>query len=320
MRPTLIALAVALHLVGAVPSVAAQSSAATARVRGSASVEGDVYLRMQSGDVRKMAASRTHLVPWTATASFRPLCAAWDSARSVHLRALRTRRVARDSAHSVRKARRDAWRLALDSATVAVERSVFGGRRAAGALVDALAAQPAASTGMAAHYAFPAIAPGAYALYSDTDLPYFWLVPIRVGPGAQTQDLDNTNVTRVVRDKAAGIADAACAFAMKLPGARETRPSAAAVETRPRLLNTGEVQAALARRRRWGSGTVEVSMRVLEDGTVDPVSLEAFAEAGGEAAAAEDAAAIVGEMMRFAPATLDGVPVRVIVQIPITFR
>lgn len=74
MKPVLCAAAVAL-----VPAMAATPSLAQG------SIEGDVYLVMQSGDVRKMAASRVHLISQEAARRMAPLCEARDSATAHYL-------------------------------------------------------------------------------------------------------------------------------------------------------------------------------------------------------------------------------------------
>ena len=300
----------------------AQTGAPPRAPAGAGVVEGDVYLRMAGGEIRKMAAGRVYLVPDSVTRSLAPLCVARDSSRKLYLRLRRPVRLAYDSARTARGRARESFLARADSARAAAFAALEPGRRAENEIVERVAAQREAPTGMAAHYTFEGVAPGRYALYSDTDLLYFWFVPVRVEAGRVTRDLDNNNVSRVVVDKAYTIAADVCSHAIDVP-----RPAVreGAEERRPVLANRDAIRAALERRYpralRGVGGQVTVRLRVLEDGSVDIETIEAIdsalpKEVRGEA---EAAAEMIAEEMRFDPAAIDGRPVKVWVMVPIVF-
>lgn len=96
-----------------------------------------------------------------------------------------------------------------------------------------------------------------------------------------------------------------------------------AVEELPQLSNAAEVRRQLSSnyppllRDAGVTGTVQIRMRVNEDGRVDPASVEV--ESASHDAFA-DAARRVAQRMRFRPAKVGGRAVKVMVTIPVTFQ
>ncbi|HET7233038.1 MAG TPA: TonB family protein [Longimicrobium sp.] len=290
-------------------------------------VEGDVYLRMQNGDIRKMAAGRVHLVPDSVVRSLVAACEVRDSSRKRYVRLRRPIRLAYDEARGARGDARARFLARADSATTAAVAALEPGRRAENEIIAQVAAQRAAQTGMEAHYTFEGVAPGQYWLYSDTDLPYYWFAPVRTAGERVKRDLDNSNVTRVVVDKTYMTAADVCAHTREVPDVPGDHRDVE--ERQPALANRSEVQRALwhrfprALRSSGSDGSVTVRFKILENGRVDPETVEAIESSVPEAAAraeTEAAAELVAEGMRFDPALIDGRPVKVWVTIPITFH
>jgi TonB family protein len=109
------------------------------------------------------------------------------------------------------------------------------------------------------------------------------------------------------------------------PRARVDRPRLH--EHQPQLFNRGEVAQLLSwaaerhapRLRTTGlpSYTVQVRFRVLTDGSADAEGADVM-RSSGDAGLDQEALAVIARM-RFRPATVEGIPVRVWVQVPITF-
>ena len=95
------------------------------------------------------------------------------------------------------------------------------------------------------------------------------------------------------------------------------------VEVKPSLSNSSEVQRALERnypallRDAGVGGTVQLSFRVNEDGRVDASTIEVVSSDNDQFS---EAAKKVVERMRFRPAKVNDRPVKVLVQLPITFQ
>jgi len=95
------------------------------------------------------------------------------------------------------------------------------------------------------------------------------------------------------------------------------------VEVKPSLSNSSDVQRALERnyppllRDAGVGGTVQLSFRVNEDGRVDPTTIEVVSSDNEQFS---EAAKKVVERMRFRPAKVNDRPVKVLVQLPITFQ
>ena len=299
-------------------AVALVAAMAASPALAQGSIEGDVYLVMQSGDVRKMAASRVHLISQEAARRVAPLCEARDSATADYLQALRGRRVARDSARTRGPGRLE-WQARANSAAAVAERAISSRRSEAEGIIQVLQAQPAAPTGMAAHYNFRNLAPGTYALFSDTNLAYFWFVEVNLGAGQHARDLDNNNVTEVATEKTLSIADAACAFAKSAAMPERTDPASHEAREHPRLLNSDEVRRDLSRHAGRFRGQLSVAMVVAEDGTVDPNTVEVVGAVGfPDQEVIEDAVGLIAERMRFSPGTVNGRPVRVWIVVPLS--
>ena len=136
------------------------------------SVQGDVYLVMQSGDVKRGSGNEVRLVRTSDTlhADMERVCQRYaDRLLPVW------RRVGSepDSAVALEHDAREAMRTVLLGATVA-----------------------RAPTGINAHYRFVGVPPGAYVLWAETDIGerhYTWWTPVTVGAsGSLTKDLDNS--------------------------------------------------------------------------------------------------------------------------------
>lgn len=90
------------------------------------------------------------------------------------------------------------------------------------------------------------------------------------GPGRETRDLNNTNLSGAGRSKAASIAGAACGFS-QAPDGRGVVDTAA-VHRRPQLLNAAETGAAFDRliARFPLTGGFYIRMQVGENGRAEP--------------------------------------------------
>jgi hypothetical protein len=179
----------ALIIVVTAASVAACGSASKKAKAGS--IGGDIYLTMESGDVKKNAGAPVFLVRPSDSliAALSNICGAYK--------------------HDA-----DAWLKRAKSLPYSRGMPVFDsistrGEAAATAFVSRLASSAAAETKatMEAHYAFHDVAPGQYLLFSErqgykptewgkmTNISA-WLVPVTVAPGdSLTRDLDNSLVT-----------------------------------------------------------------------------------------------------------------------------
>lgn len=96
-----------------------------------------------------------------------------------------------------------------------------------------------------------------------------------------------------------------------------------AVEERPDLTNRSDVARSLSRnyppllKDAGITGTVTIRMRIMEDGRVDPASIQVENSTHDAFA---DAARKVVERMRFRPAKVGGRPVKVWITLPVTFQ
>jgi protein TonB len=128
--------------------------------------------------------------------------------------------------------------------------------------------------------------------------------------------------------KAGGVADGVPKGVAQSTAERVTPPDEgvydiSAVEVRPELSNRSEVGRALERnyppllRDAGVGGTVQLRFRVNEDGRVDPASIEVVSTDNEQFA---DAAKKVVERMRFRPAKVNDRPVKVLVELPISFQ
>ncbi|HEX8433119.1 MAG TPA: TonB family protein [Longimicrobium sp.] len=128
--------------------------------------------------------------------------------------------------------------------------------------------------------------------------------------------------------KAGGAAEGTSTGVAQSTAERETPPDEGvydinSVEEKPGLSNTAEVRRALERnyppllRDAGVSGTVLLSFRVNEDGRVDPSTISVVESENEQFS---EAAKKVVERMRFRPAKVNNRPVKVLVQMPITFQ
>ena len=172
---------------------AASASAASAATDSAGSIEGDVYLVMQSGDTKRGAGRTVFLVPATDSlaASTAAACENYGAKLNAsvhHLTAIRDSMVAIPWVSDLLKRHADEVnaRIAADG-----ERTV--------STVDSLLIAgmvDSTGTGAGAHYRFPRVPPGRYLLASDWRIAannYRWAVAVTVKPGeAVHRDLDNS--------------------------------------------------------------------------------------------------------------------------------
>lgn len=168
----------------------------------STTIEGDVYLTMQSGDIRKQAGGRVYLLSERAASESPALRAACMAKVEASARIARIRAQVdafRDSAYKL-PAGVDRQRY-LDAASRAD--SAVPAMLAAGTAnvqlppAAAAAALLSAPTGMESHYRLAPVPPGRYYLYSHAQVynrSYAWGVPVTVASEALRVDLDNENV------------------------------------------------------------------------------------------------------------------------------
>jgi len=288
-------------------------------------VEGDVFLRLQDGTTRQMPGGLVYLIPGAVRTALAPLCTDLDSTRSQYRRLRRPIRVAYDSARRARGRTQATWRARADSAAAVAAAALPPVKQVEAAILERLHAQRATQTGTTGHFTFDSVAPGEYALLSDADSAYFWFAPVRVAAGRQTLDLDNSNFFSVDLDRASSITVAVCTLASKAAGG-DVATEGRSTQEGPALINRTTVRDELLRRSpqafRGVSATVRVRFRILEDGSVDPETVEAVGSSLPPSlrAEVEAAAEMVAETMRFTPGMVDGRPVRVWVTQPISFH
>lgn len=149
---------------------------------GAQSIEGDVYLALNSGQTVKITANTVALVPGdSALADVRKLCRI-DEPDSLTMLTSQTKGFPDEATRkTIARLSNTLW-ARNDSVSSALRRRV-------------LRTSP---TGLAAHYKIDSIPPGSYALWAEGQLsgrPYAWLVPITLTNGQRkTVDLDNSNV------------------------------------------------------------------------------------------------------------------------------
>lgn len=169
--------AVALVLLHVVPISARAQQEQRART---ATIQGDVYLVMRSGDTKRGAGLRVALVtPSTPILdNVRAMCRSRDSTLLQKVKKLELP----DSAAlaSVWETERKRAQQDLSGILLAYGQPVF------------------AKTGINAHYRFSGVRPGSYLIYSEWtigDMSHVWLTTASVGAGESiTVDLDNEAV------------------------------------------------------------------------------------------------------------------------------
>ncbi|HKP77015.1 MAG TPA: energy transducer TonB [Longimicrobiaceae bacterium] len=220
---------------------------------------------------------------------------------------------------------RATWRARADSATGVAAAALAPVKQAEAAVLERLHAQRASQTGATGHFMFDSVAPGEYALLSDTDSAYFFFAPVQITAGRQTRDLDNRSFFGVGLDKVSSTTETACTLAPK-DADGDAGTEGRSDQQSPALINSTTVRDELVRRSpqafRGMSASVLVRFRILEDGSVDPETVEAVGASVPESlrAEVEAAAEMVAESMRFRPAKVGGRPVRVWVTQPFSFR
>lgn len=174
-----------------------------------ASLEGDVYLVVKSGDVKPAASNHVYLLQRAEFGEgVRQLCA-MDPTLALRTRAELRRRLADSAMAQWRATHRsglpDEATLTLQGAWVATRDSLRVAdldrpETMAQALYAGLALRArSAPTGMRARYRFDGVASGSYVLFASTalmDRRYYWYLEVVVPPGAAplVRDLDNTAV------------------------------------------------------------------------------------------------------------------------------
>jgi hypothetical protein len=172
-------------------------STSASRTPAPAHIEGDVYVVMKSGDVKRIAGNRVYLLK-ADTAKLAPACKAvriaaisygTDTTVVATKRSLyeifggRTRRAEIDAAVRAR----DSTDRAANEHALALARSVDS------------AVVASAPTGVGGRFRFDSVSPGSYVLHARTSLygtTHAWFVPITLGGGASvTRDLDNDALT-----------------------------------------------------------------------------------------------------------------------------
>jgi hypothetical protein len=145
-------------------------------------IEGDVYLMLQSGQTSKISAAVVALVAADSAAA--------DRLRVCHASEPDSFRILTESARGYPDQKtRDAiarWSNIFWTRNELVAGSLRGRVLRSG------------RTGMEAHYRIDSVAPGSYALWAEAEVAgrrYAWLVPVTVAAGQRASvDLDNSNV------------------------------------------------------------------------------------------------------------------------------
>lgn len=167
-----------------------------------ASLEGDVYLVMQNGDIKKGAGNTVYLIRDTPAARARidSTCQAIGPRRKIiAMMSDIDAQMAGLAAQMGRSKKFDSLTTQSNAAKAAIVAALDSAERAFAERVAPLVVERA-PTGMEAHYRFASIPVGRYLLYAETaigDHHYEWWTPAIVSRGAANRvDLDNTVVER----------------------------------------------------------------------------------------------------------------------------
>jgi len=157
--------------------------------RAQTSIEGDLYLLTQSGDVRAGAANEVALIPRVAAVAERwsALCREQDETFQALNAQLDARLAATPRADQLRVGQANLAELLAAARRHGDERDI---------LIRSMAVARA-GTGMQAHFRMEA-PPGSYWLFAKMNLgevPYVWFVPVVMRDGESIRlDLDNNNL------------------------------------------------------------------------------------------------------------------------------
>jgi hypothetical protein len=161
--------------------------------RANASVEGDMYLVMQNGDTKRGAGRTVYLLEDSVVhASVERICNQFTAGGGPLL--VRRGRTVIDSLNTYASDFSARYAKARDIEASGKRAYLTMMRDVSRAILGAV--RDTASTGINAHFLFPHVPPGRYALYSEMDIgtsAYRWLVSVNVtGPGVVRRDLDNS--------------------------------------------------------------------------------------------------------------------------------
>jgi len=173
------------------------------RPAATASVEGDVYLTMKSGDTKRGTGQQVYLMrddDGTLEQRARSFCT--NAALRVGPLATWYNALRADSEPLARSGSDKAPSLyELASREARISKGINAIEHEATDSTIALLGRSTAdstSSGMSAHYAFRGIKPGKYLVYANwmiSDVVYQWLAPVTVAGGSPTtRDLDNSVV------------------------------------------------------------------------------------------------------------------------------
>ena len=159
----------------------------------SASIDGDLYLITEAGDIVPGAANLVGLISRSTNVrqAYLDLC----EVQIANVESMDTRiKATVDSLSTIDRDKA----IIFATASIGVLEALFLEHREA--VVDLLLAHASYSskTGMAAHYSMADVEPGNYYLFAQMTLrkvPYSWYVPVDLAVGDELKlDLDNTNV------------------------------------------------------------------------------------------------------------------------------
>ncbi len=156
------------------------------------SIEGDVFLLVKSGEIKRAAAGTVGLVPRNRVKSgWAEMCARYDaiwdaSSKRDSLERLSVSSDSRDQLALANRISAQLDSLLLETNQLKIQSMIGSGR--------------SAPTGIKAHYRFPRVKPGRYVLFSSMMLGealMTWVVPVTIQPGKRFAiDLDNNNVQK----------------------------------------------------------------------------------------------------------------------------
>jgi hypothetical protein len=161
------------------------------------SIEGDVYLSMQSGDAKRASGLPVSLVKYSPTfdSTLHAVCEGF--ARSgipivLHALAMRDSQTKAILAGNIERVDAISGRMVkLDVASDSIVRDLYRTVRSkvAKSVVDTT------GTGMNAHFRFDSVAAGRYIVFAEWTVgqnPYHWWAPVTVDSGRVRRDLDNS--------------------------------------------------------------------------------------------------------------------------------
>ncbi len=162
-------------------------------------IQGDVYLVMQSGDVKRVAGNTVRLLADSASVRRSVAGACSTFARDGHALSEHYELLIKQFNQALNRSdvdQADRFRVASEHVLDSLPALRLRTRSSIdSALLRATVAE--APTGVNAHYSFPTLKPGRYILWASTtigDKNYTWWAPIVVGAGdSLKKDLDNSS-------------------------------------------------------------------------------------------------------------------------------